>query len=44
MIQIAKVIADVLKSKGDQTILEKAKETTKAICEKYPLFHVPINV
>ncbi|MGO4886614.1 serine hydroxymethyltransferase [Anaerobacillus sp. MEB173] len=44
MEKIAKVIADVLKSKGDSTVLAKAKETTKAICGAYPLFQQPINV
>ena len=38
MVKIAEVIAAVLKSKGDKEVLEKAKETTKAICEEYPLF------
>ena len=33
MVKIGKVIAAVLKSKGDKEVLEKAKETTKAICE-----------
>lgn len=44
MVQIAKVIADVLKSKGETYVLEQAKETTKAICEMYPLFQQPITV
>lgn len=44
MVQIGKVIADVLKSKGDPAVLKKAKETTKAICGTYPLFQQPINV
>ncbi|WP_332631727.1 serine hydroxymethyltransferase [Halalkalibacter flavus] len=44
MEKIAKVIADVLKSKGDITVLKKAKETTKAICGAYPLFQQQITV
>ncbi|MFK2826663.1 serine hydroxymethyltransferase [Bacillus sp. B190/17] len=44
MVQIAKVIAAVLGSKGDRTVLEEAKEITRAICESYPLFQQPINV
>jgi glycine hydroxymethyltransferase len=38
MVQIAKVIAAVLKSKGNQDVLELAKEETKAICNMFPLF------
>ncbi|WP_227937811.1 serine hydroxymethyltransferase [Alkalihalobacillus deserti] len=44
MVQIAKVIADVLESKGELAVLEKAKETTKAICGMYPLFEQPLTV
>ncbi|QGQ44862.1 serine hydroxymethyltransferase [Metabacillus sediminilitoris] len=44
MVQIAKVIAAVLKSKGETYVLEQAKETTKEICEMYPLFQQPITV
>lgn len=44
MVQIAKVIAAVLKSKGEPRVLEQAKETTKAICDGYPLFQQPITV
>ncbi len=44
MVKIAKVIAAVLKSKGDKVVLEKAKETTKTICEAYPLFQQAITV
>ncbi|WP_088036174.1 serine hydroxymethyltransferase [Evansella clarkii] len=44
MEQIAKVIADVLKSKGDENVLTKAKETTKVICSAYPLFQQLVNV
>ncbi|MDQ0243551.1 glycine hydroxymethyltransferase [Bacillus fengqiuensis] len=44
MVQIAKVIAAVLKSKGEPHVLEQAKETTKAICDGYPLFQQPITV
>ena len=38
MVKIGEVIAAVLKSKGDKDVLEKAKETTKAICNAFPLF------
>ena len=38
MVKIAKVIAAVLKSNGDKEVLEKAKETTTAICREFPLF------
>jgi glycine hydroxymethyltransferase len=38
MVKIAEVIAAVLKSNGDQEVLEKAKETTTAICHGFPLF------
>lgn len=44
MVQIAKVIASVLKSKGDLAVLEKAKETTSSICSDYPLFQQQITV
>ncbi|PER72188.1 serine hydroxymethyltransferase [Priestia megaterium] len=44
MVKIGKTIASVLKSKGDSTILEQAKETTKAICDGYPLFQQPITI
>ncbi len=44
MVKIAKVIADVLKSNGDEEVLEKAKETTKAICQAFPLFNQPVTV
>jgi glycine hydroxymethyltransferase len=44
MVKIGEVIAAVLKSKGDQVVLEKAKETTKAICGVYPLFQQAITV
>ncbi|PGY07949.1 serine hydroxymethyltransferase [Bacillus sp. AFS031507] len=44
MVKIGQVIADVLKSKGDKAVLEKAKETTKAICGVYPLFQQAITV
>lgn len=44
MVQIAKVIAAVLKSKGEVAVLEKAKETTKAICGMYPVFQQSITV
>ena len=38
MVKIGEVIASVLKSKGDKEVIEKAKETTKAICSEFPLF------
>jgi glycine hydroxymethyltransferase len=44
MVKIGEVIAAVLKSKGDEAVLEKAKETTKAICGAYPLFQQAITV
>ncbi|GHH99223.1 serine hydroxymethyltransferase [Neobacillus kokaensis] len=44
MAKIGKVIAEVLKSKGDVSVLEQAKETTKAICSAYPLFQQEITV
>ncbi|MFP3125676.1 serine hydroxymethyltransferase [Ectobacillus funiculus] len=44
MVQIAKVIASVLKSKGNKEVLKQAKETTKAICDMYPLFQTAITV
>lgn len=44
MVQIAKVIASVLKSKGDKEVLKQAKETIKAICDMYPLFQTSITV
>ncbi len=44
MVQIARVIASVLKSKGDKEVLKQAKETTKAICDMYPLFQTSITV
>ncbi|MEH7480516.1 serine hydroxymethyltransferase [Neobacillus drentensis] len=44
MVKIGEVIAAVLKSNGDKAVLEKAKETTKAICRVYPLFQQAITV
>ncbi len=44
MVKIGEVIAAVLKSNGDTVVLEKAKETTKEICEGYHLFQQPITV
>ncbi|MGG3641251.1 serine hydroxymethyltransferase [Bacillus gobiensis] len=44
MVKIGRVIAAVLKSKGDIEVLEQAKETTKAICGAYPLFQQLITV
>ncbi|HEY9577106.1 MAG TPA: serine hydroxymethyltransferase, partial [Pseudobacillus sp.] len=44
MEQIAHVIAAVLKSKGDPTVLAEAKKTTASICGAYPLFQQSVNV
>lgn len=44
MVKIGEIIASVLKSKGDSSILEQARETIKAICDGYPLFQQPITV
>ena len=45
MVKIGEVIAAVLKSKGDKDVLERAKETTKAICNAFPLFQQqPVTV
>ena len=38
MVKIGEVIAAVLKSNGDKEVIEKAKETTTAICNEFPLF------
>ncbi len=43
MVKIGEVIAAVLKSKGDQAVLDQAKETTKAICDAFPIFAQPIH-
>src|SRR4051812_42141000 len=44
MVKIAEVIAAVLKSNGDKDVLERAKETTKTICDAFPLFQQPMTV
>ena len=44
MIKIGEVMAAVLKSNGDKDVLNKAKETTKSICEAFPIFAQPIHV
>jgi glycine hydroxymethyltransferase len=44
MVKIGEVIAAVLKSKGDQAVLEKAKETTGTICNSFPLFQQLVTV
>ncbi|WP_085993583.1 serine hydroxymethyltransferase [Oceanobacillus senegalensis] len=44
MVRIGKVIASVLKSKGDKDVLKRAKETTKEICGNYPIFQQIVNV
>ncbi|MBB6446760.1 serine hydroxymethyltransferase [Bacillus benzoevorans] len=38
MVKIGQIIAAVLKSNGDQDVLARAKETTKTICQAFPLF------
>src|SRR4051794_31360196 len=44
MVKIGKVIAAVLKSKGNLEVLKQAKETTKTVCGNFPLFQQPITV
>ncbi|RAS78341.1 serine hydroxymethyltransferase [Priestia endophytica] len=44
MIKIGETIASVLRSKGDSLILKQAKETTRKICEGYPLFQQSVTV
>lgn len=44
MEKIGKVIASVLKHKGDKDVLEKAKKTTKEICNAYPLVQQSVHV
>lgn len=44
MVKIGEVIAAVLKSKGDEAVLEKAKETTGTICNAFPLFQQLVTV
>ncbi|WP_175639022.1 serine hydroxymethyltransferase [Metabacillus schmidteae] len=44
MVKIGEMIAEILKNKGEKTVLEKAKETTKVICGIYPLFQQSIYV
>ena len=43
MIKIGEVMAAVLKSHGDKDVLNNAKETTKSICEAFPIFAQPIH-
>ena len=43
MIKIGEVMAAVLKSNGDKDVLNHAKETTKSICEAFPIFAQPIH-
>ena len=43
MIKIGEVMAAVLKSHGDKDVLNKAKETTKSICEAFPIFAQSIH-
>ena len=44
MVKIGEVIATVLKSKGNKDFIQKARETTKEICDVYPLFQQPTTV
>ncbi len=44
MVKIGEIIASVLRSKADEAVLVKAKETTKIICGSYPLFEQPMTV
>ncbi|MGE6612427.1 serine hydroxymethyltransferase [Peribacillus sp. NPDC076916] len=44
MVKIGEVIATVLKSKGNKDVLQKARDTTKEICDVYPLFQQPTTV
>jgi glycine hydroxymethyltransferase len=44
MVQIGKVIASILKSKGDPVVIDMAREKTKAICADYPLFQQTVEV
>ena len=43
MIKIGEVMAAVLKSRGDQDVLTKAKETTQSICKAFPIFAQPVH-
>ena len=43
MIKIGEVMAAVLKSHGDKDVLNKAKETTRSICEAFPIFAQSIH-
>lgn len=44
MVKIGEVIAAVLKSKGDKEVLDRARETTKEICNAFPIFQQPVHV
>ncbi|WP_144551546.1 serine hydroxymethyltransferase [Peribacillus simplex] len=44
MVKIGEVIATVLKSKGNKDVIQKARKTTKEICDVYPLFQQPTTV
>ncbi|KKK38253.1 serine hydroxymethyltransferase [Mesobacillus campisalis] len=44
MVKIGETIAAVLKSNGDNGVIEKAKETTKEICGTFPLFKQAVTV
>lgn len=44
MVQIAKIMATVLKNKGNDRLLEKARMETAEICERFPLFQQTITV
>lgn len=44
MITIGRTMADVLKSRGDTHVLTKARQTTRDICNSFPLFQQPSHV
>lgn len=44
MVKIGEVIAEVLKSKGEHEVLEKAKAATGTICSSFPLFQNMVTV
>ncbi|MBY7144201.1 serine hydroxymethyltransferase [Virgibacillus sp. NKC19-3] len=44
MEKIGKVIASVLNNKEDKEVLEKAKQTTKEICDAFQLYQNPVEV
>jgi len=44
MVQIAKIISVVLKSRGNAMLLDKARMETEGICERFPLFQQSITI